>query len=153
MTAKLISAFVFGTRTVQFLFYLNRKFQASSSFLCLYRPVCVGPGQKPHCWFSHEATHLCVCLFVCWFSNFSKILQPASQLVKAMQNHLLRNPYFSSWQKECIESKCLYVSIGRTGDSVRKWYTFNYITVRRQRTLPNETAHIDPQQILMTRYV
>ena len=32
---------------VQFLFYLNPKFQASSSFLSLYRPVCVGPGRKP----------------------------------------------------------------------------------------------------------
>ena len=28
-------------------FYLNPKFQASSSFLSLYRPVCVGPGRKP----------------------------------------------------------------------------------------------------------
>ena len=35
------------TRIVQFLFYLNPKFQASSSFLSLYRPVCVGPGRKP----------------------------------------------------------------------------------------------------------
>ena len=52
---KLISAFVFATRIVQFLFYLNPKFQASSSFLCLYRSVCVGPVRKPHCWFSHEA--------------------------------------------------------------------------------------------------
>ena len=34
------------------------KFQASSSFLCLYRPVCVGPVRKPHCWFSHEAAQL-----------------------------------------------------------------------------------------------
>ena len=51
-------AFVFATRIVQFLCYLNPKFQASSSFLCLYRPVCVGPGRKPHCWFSHEAAHL-----------------------------------------------------------------------------------------------
>ena len=32
VTAKLISAFVFATRIVQFLFYLNQKFQASSSF-------------------------------------------------------------------------------------------------------------------------
>ena len=47
--------FVLGTRIVQFLFYLNPKFQASSSVLRLYRPVCVGPVQKPHCWFSHEA--------------------------------------------------------------------------------------------------
>ena len=58
VTAKLISVFVFATRIVQFLFYLNQKFQASSSFLCLYRPVCVGPVRKPHCWFSHEVAHL-----------------------------------------------------------------------------------------------
>ena len=62
--AKLISAFVFATRIVQFLFFLNPKFQASSSFLCLYRPVCVGPVRKPHCWFSHEATHM-TSLFSC----------------------------------------------------------------------------------------
>ena len=56
--AQLISAFVFATRIVQFLFYLNPKFQASSSFLCLYRPVCVGPVRKPYCWFPHEAAHI-----------------------------------------------------------------------------------------------
>ena len=43
-----------------FLFYLNPKFQASSSFLCLYRPVWVGPVRKPHCWFSHEAAQIIV---------------------------------------------------------------------------------------------
>ena len=58
VTAKLISAFVFATGIVQFLFYFNPKFQASSSFLLLCRPVCVGPVRKPHCWFSHEAAHL-----------------------------------------------------------------------------------------------
>ena len=47
VTAKLISAFVFATRIVQFLFYLNPKFQASSHLLWLYSPFCVGPGQKP----------------------------------------------------------------------------------------------------------
>ena len=57
-TAKLFSAFVFATLIVQFLFYLNPKFRASSSFLCLYRPVCVGPVRKPHCWFSHETAHM-----------------------------------------------------------------------------------------------
>ena len=31
------------------------------SSLCLYRPVRVGPVQKQHCWFSHEAAHLLVC--------------------------------------------------------------------------------------------
>ena len=34
------------------------KFQASSHLLCLYRSVCVGPGRKPHFWFSHEAAQL-----------------------------------------------------------------------------------------------
>ena len=57
-TAKLISAFVFATRIVQFLFYLNPKFQASSFFLLLHRPVCVGPVRKPHCWFSHEVAQM-----------------------------------------------------------------------------------------------
>ena len=61
VTAKLISAFVFATRIVQFLFYLNPKFQASSSLLCLYRAVCVGPVRKPHCWFSHEVAQMLKC--------------------------------------------------------------------------------------------
>ena len=37
---------------------LNPKFQDSSSFLCLYRPVCVIPVRKPHCWISHEAAYV-----------------------------------------------------------------------------------------------
>ena len=67
VTVKLISAFVFATRIVQFLFYLNPKFQASSSFLCLYRPVCVGPVRKPHCWFSHETAH------ILWSKNMKNV--------------------------------------------------------------------------------
>ena len=47
VTAKLISAFVFATRIVQTLYYLNLKFQASSHLLWLYSTVCVGPGRKP----------------------------------------------------------------------------------------------------------
>ena len=46
VTAKLISAFVFATRMGQPLFFLNRKFQASSYLLWLYSPICVGPGRK-----------------------------------------------------------------------------------------------------------
>ena len=34
--AKLISAFVIATRIVQFLYFLNPKFQASNHLLCLY---------------------------------------------------------------------------------------------------------------------
>ena len=47
VTAKLISAFVFATRIVQSLYFLNPKFQVSSHLLWLYSPVCVGPGRKP----------------------------------------------------------------------------------------------------------
>ena len=68
VTAKPISTFVFATRIVQFLFYLNPKFQASSSFLCLYRPVCVGPGRKPHCWFSHEAA---ICCYIGYYGRLA----------------------------------------------------------------------------------
>ena len=46
VTAKLISAFVFATRIVKSLFFLNPKFQASSYLLLLYRPVCVRHGRK-----------------------------------------------------------------------------------------------------------
>ena len=57
LIGKLISAFVFATRIVLFLYFLNPKFQASTHLLCLYSLVCVGPVQKPHCWFSHEPAH------------------------------------------------------------------------------------------------
>ena len=49
---KLISAFVFATRIVHFLF-LNPKFQASSLLLWLCSLICVRPVRKP-CWFSHK---------------------------------------------------------------------------------------------------
>ena len=45
--AKLISAFVLATRIVQFLFFLNTKFQAPIHLLKLQRPVYVRPGRKP----------------------------------------------------------------------------------------------------------
>ena len=51
VTAKLISAFVFATRIVQFLRYLTPKFQASS-------PVCVRPVWKPHCWYFHDVADI-----------------------------------------------------------------------------------------------
>ena len=57
VTTKLISAFVFATRIVQSLYFLNPKFQASSHLLSLYSLVCVGPGRKQECWFSHDAAH------------------------------------------------------------------------------------------------
>ena len=47
VTAKLISAFVFATRMVQSLCFLNPKFQASRHILWLYSQVCVGLVRKP----------------------------------------------------------------------------------------------------------
>ena len=47
--------FVFTTRIVQLLFFLNPKFLASRHFLFLYSSVLVEPVRKPHCWFSEDA--------------------------------------------------------------------------------------------------
>ena len=41
LTAKLISNFVFATRIIQFLYFLNPKFPVSGHLLCLYSSVCV----------------------------------------------------------------------------------------------------------------
>ena len=58
VTAKLISAFVFASRIVEFLYNLNPKFQASCYLLWLYSPVCVGSGRKPENRFSHNENQL-----------------------------------------------------------------------------------------------
>ena len=47
VTAQLISAFVFATKIVQSLFFLNLKFLASSHLLWVCGPGCVGPCWKP----------------------------------------------------------------------------------------------------------
>ena len=47
VTAKLICAFVFTTRIVQPLYFLNPKFQAASHLLWLSSSVCFAPGRKP----------------------------------------------------------------------------------------------------------
>ena len=64
ITAKLINAFVFATRIVQFRFVLNPKFQASSLLLYLYSLAGVGPGQNPNCWFSHAHAHFSVACLI-----------------------------------------------------------------------------------------
>ena len=50
--------FVFATRIVQSLYYLNQKFQASSHLMWLYSPICVGPGRKPRGPVSHNEAQL-----------------------------------------------------------------------------------------------
>ena len=58
VTAKLIGALVFATQIVQYLFFLNLKFQASGYLLWLCSLVCVGLGSKPECWFSHVVAQM-----------------------------------------------------------------------------------------------
>ena len=58
VTTKLNSAFVLATQIVQLFFYLYPKFQVSILLLRLYSSVCVRPGRKPHCWFSHDAAQM-----------------------------------------------------------------------------------------------
>ena len=66
VTAKLISAFVFATRLVQSLYFLDMKFLVSSHLVWLYSLVCVRPGRKPRRpifsergSFYHYVPHLC----------------------------------------------------------------------------------------------
>ena len=70
-TAKLINAFVFAARIVQF-FFLNPKFQAFSLFQSMYRPVCVKPGHTPEDRVSYVAAHIIVCTV--------SVLKPACNL-------------------------------------------------------------------------
>ena len=57
VTEKLIT-FVFATWIVQFFYFLNPKFRASSHLQCSYSLVCVRPVQKPDCWFSHDVAQI-----------------------------------------------------------------------------------------------
>ena len=54
---QLISTFVFASKIVQTLYFLNMKFQASSHLLWLYNLVCMDLVGKPEGRFSHVAAH------------------------------------------------------------------------------------------------
>ena len=74
VTAKLISAFLFATRTVQSLYLPIPKFQASSYLLWLYSPACVDLVRNPEDRFSHNEAQLSSnnkytpCLFFCFYT-------------------------------------------------------------------------------------
>ena len=60
VTGKLISAFAFATRIVQYLYFLYTKFQASSHL------VVVQSGL-----FSHNEAHLILCLGIYLYSSLT----------------------------------------------------------------------------------
>ena len=77
--------FFFATRIVQFLFFLNLKFQASNHLLWLHRPVCVGPGWKP----GRSVQNILVDIPASKLVNKKKIGQPAIQKKYASQYALI----------------------------------------------------------------
>ena len=87
-TKPQIGAFVFATRIVQFLFFLNPKFQASSLYQRLHMPVYVGPGRKTEDRVSHVAAHWCI--FVPEYRSWDMLLPRIALESKiAKKNHLL----------------------------------------------------------------
>ena len=58
VTAQLISTFVFATWILQFILFLNLKFQASSHLLWLHKPVCIRPDPESPKPFG--VTHVCL---------------------------------------------------------------------------------------------
>ena len=69
----LISTFVFATRIVHFLFFLNPKFPASSHLLCLCSLVCVEPVQKSFCWFSHDTAPI-INMMILWLKMSAAVV-------------------------------------------------------------------------------
>ena len=95
VTAKLISAFVFATRIVQFLFFLNPKIQASGHLLCLYRTVCVRHGWKPRrpVFLRHGSNCLDSCTFYSLALHYSQVYITNIKFI-------LRNKYFQGVLKK-----------------------------------------------------
>ena len=96
VTAKLISAFVFATLIVQFLYFLNPKFQAFSYFLGQYNFGLCRTWSDPENRFSDISAHMMI-LF-CLFSASLGTLSPATH-PQLPPNPYLRpggppNPFF-----------------------------------------------------------
>ena len=53
-------SFAVAPQIAQYLYFLNLKFPAFGHLQCLYSSVCVGHVRKPHCWFSHEVSYICI---------------------------------------------------------------------------------------------
>ena len=103
VTVKLISAYVFATRIVQFVYFMKSKFPVSNDLLCMYSSVCDEPVRKPHCWFSHEAAHADLDLFCLPFITYLKSsssypfysLLSSTEGWTCLTSLLLRRPFHS----------------------------------------------------------
>ena len=58
LSAKLISAFVFATWIIQYLYILNIKFSISMHVMLLCSSVYVRPVRKLYCVLSHDMVHV-----------------------------------------------------------------------------------------------
>ena len=74
------------------------KFESSSILLCLYSLVCVGTGQKPHCWFSHEAAYILVLrsdgrvgFDLRWFKDRIESIHGIWKVIKIVTVQMLNN--------------------------------------------------------------
>ena len=71
---------------VQYLYFLNTKFQASSHLLWLYSQVCVGPGRKPRRpVFSERGSYIPGICRIVWFEVFLKYTQSKILMICNMQ--------------------------------------------------------------------
>ena len=85
VTAQLIIAFVFATRTVQVLLYLYPKFQDSSFILWMYRPFCVDLVGNPEGLFSRDEAHI----QVLELTNFDAIWRHTCNLIYSFNQKLI----------------------------------------------------------------
>ena len=94
VTAKLISAFVFATRIVQPLYFLNLKFQVSSSFSnCAARCVSDLAGNHEdrfsdvaaHIFINNRAKLISAFVFATWIVQYLYFLNPKFQASSHLQ--------------------------------------------------------------------
>ena len=115
-TAKLISTFVFATRLVHFLYYLNPKFEGSSHLLGLHSLVYVGPlSRKPRRpVYSQQGSYDKITYFF-YFSRQILLTLSTSNIIRTKtvdknclkvtiltMTHLKIN-YSREWHKKCVQ--------------------------------------------------
>ena len=112
VTAKLISAFVFAKWIVQYLFYLNPKFQVSRDLLWLHSPVCFRPSRKPRRPVFSEQGSIAICIFQRHYSmleppSLDCFLQLSGILIfRYHMSHIMRKPVFGVSDQVRHKSGC-----------------------------------------------